>query len=190
MLLYKINFLRKIYAGLVLGLHTANERHRYFVMTSLIVLAQSYNQLWYTTYDVTYQCSPLIPQMILLWHGILRNAADQRCGTRKRPGMVRCIAPIARQYSPVNSNHKVRIELLPNNCFHYCDVIMGAMASQISSLTIVNSTIHSGSDQRKQQSSTSLAFVRGFHRWPVNSPHKWPVTRKMFPFDDVIMFRI
>ena len=37
------------------------------------------------------------------------------------------------------------------------------------------------------QSSASLAFVRGIHRWPVNSPHKLPVTRKMFPFDDVIM---
>ena len=37
------------------------------------------------------------------------------------------------------------------------------------------------------QSSASLAFVRGIHRWPVNSPYKWPVTRKMFPFDDVIM---
>ena len=33
----------------------------------------------------------------------------------------------------------------------------------------------------------SLAFVRGIHRRPANSPHKWPVTRKMFPFDDVIM---
>ena len=33
----------------------------------------------------------------------------------------------------------------------------------------------------------SLAFVRGIHRWPVNSPHKWPVMQKMFPFDDVIM---
>ena len=42
--------------------------------------------------------------------------------------------------------------------------------------------------QRKHQSSASLAFVRGIHRRPVNSPHKWPVTRKMFPFDDVIMF--
>ena len=39
----------------------------------------------------------------------------------------------------------------------------------------------------KHQRSASLAFVRGIHRWPVNSPHKWPVTRKMFPFDDVIM---
>ena len=43
------------------------------------------------------------------------------------------------------------------------------------------------SDQRKHQSSASLALVRGIHRGPVNSPHKWLVTRKMFPFDDVIM---
>ena len=50
-----------------------------------------------------------------------------------------------------------------------------------------NVNIYSGADQRKHQSSASLAFVRGIHRWPVNSPHKWPVTRKMFPFDDVIM---
>ena len=55
------------------------------------------------------------------------------------------------------------------------------------SLTIVYSTVHSDADQRKHQSSASLAFVRVIHRGPVNSPHKWPVTRKMFPFDDVIM---
>ena len=67
---------------------------------------------------------------------------------------------------------------------------MGAIASQITSLTIVHSTVNSGTDQRKHQSSTSLAFVRGIHRWPVNSPHKGPVTRKMFPFDDVIMNEI
>ena len=70
---------------------------------------------------------------------------------------------------------------------HYNDVIMGAMASQITSLTIVYLTVHSGTDQRKHQSSASLTFMRGIHRWPVNSPHKWPVTRKIFPFDDVIM---
>ena len=64
---------------------------------------------------------------------------------------------------------------------------MGAMASQITSITIVYSTVYSGADQRKHQSSASLAFVPGIHRWPVNSPHKGPVTRKMFPFDDVIM---
>ena len=64
---------------------------------------------------------------------------------------------------------------------------MGAMASQITSLTIVYAAVYSGADQRKRDSSASLAFVREIHRWPVNSPHKWPVTRKMFPFDDVIM---
>ena len=64
---------------------------------------------------------------------------------------------------------------------------MGAVASQITSLTIVYSTVHSGTDQRKHQSSATLAFVRGIHRGPVNSPHKWPVTRKMFPFNGVIM---
>ena len=61
------------------------------------------------------------------------------------------------------------------------------IAFQIYSLTIFYSTVYSDADQRKHQSSASLAFVRGIHRGPVNFPHKWPVTRKMFPFDDVIM---
>ena len=73
------------------------------------------------------------------------------------------------------------------NTMHYDDVIMMAIASQITSLTIVYSAVYSGAHQRKHQSSASLAFVWGIHRGPVNSPHKWPVTRKMFPFDDVIM---
>ena len=64
---------------------------------------------------------------------------------------------------------------------------MSSMASHVTSLTIVYSTVYSGADQRKHQSFTSLAFLMGIHRWPVNSPHKGPVTRKMFPFDDVIM---
>ena len=68
--------------------------------------------------------------------------------------------------------------------FHYSDV---TMASRITSLTIVHLTVYSGTDQTKQQSSASLAFVRGIHRSPVNCPHKGPVTEKMFPFDDVIM---
>ena len=62
--------------------------------------------------------------------------------------------------------------------FNSIDVIMGPMVSQIASLTIVYSTVYSSADQRKHQSSASLAFVRGIRRWPVNSPHKWPVTRK------------
>ena len=61
------------------------------------------------------------------------------------------------------------------------------MASQITGVSIVCSTICSGADQRNHQSSASLAFVRGIHRWPVDSPHKGPITRKMFPLDDVIM---
>ena len=65
---------------------------------------------------------------------------------------------------------------------------MGTMAPQITSLTIVYSTVYSGADQRKHQSSASLAFVRGIHWGPVNSPHKWPVMRKMFQFYDVIMY--
>ena len=70
---------------------------------------------------------------------------------------------------------------------HYSGVIMSAMTSQITGNTIVCSTVCSGADQRKHQSSAPLALVRRIHRWPVNSPHKGPVTRKIFPFDDVIM---
>ena len=70
---------------------------------------------------------------------------------------------------------------------HYSDVIMSAMASQITSLTIIYSIVYWGADQTKYQSSASLAFVKEIHRWPVNSPHKGPVTWKIFPFDDVIM---
>ena len=77
----------------------------------------------------------------------------------------------------------------PATSEHYGDVIMGTIASQITSIAIVYSPVYSGADQRKHQSSASLAFVRGIHRGPVNSPHKWPVTRKIFPFDDVIMSR-
>ena len=70
---------------------------------------------------------------------------------------------------------------------HYNDIIMGAMAPQITRLTIVYPTVYSGANQRKRQSFASLAFVLGIHQWRVNSPHKWPVTRQMYPFNDVIM---
>ena len=71
------------------------------------------------------------------------------------------------------------LEIFP---YHYNDIILGAIASQITSLTIVYSTVYSDADHRKHQSPASLAFVRGIHRWPANFPHKGPVT-----FDDVIM---
>ena len=71
---------------------------------------------------------------------------------------------------------------------HYSDVIMSAMASQ-SNVSIGCSAVCSGADQRKHQSSAALVFVMGIHRWSVGSPYMYigPVTRKMFPFDDVIM---
>ena len=64
---------------------------------------------------------------------------------------------------------------------------MGMIASQITSLTIVYSTVYSNADQRKHQSSTSLNFVQGIHQGQVNSLHKWPVMQKMFPLDNIIM---
>ena len=70
---------------------------------------------------------------------------------------------------------------------HYNDVIMNKMSFQISSVAVVYSTVVSYADQRKHQSSASLAFVWEIHRWPVNSPHKSQWRVKMFPFDDVIM---
>ena len=70
---------------------------------------------------------------------------------------------------------------------HYSGIIMSSMASQITGASVVYWTVYSGADQRKHQRSTSLAFVRGIHRWPVNSPHKRPVTQIMFSFVDLIM---
>ena len=73
----------------------------------------------------------------------------------------------------------------PITKYHYNGVIISAIASQITGVS--TSTVCPGADQREHQSSASLAFVRGIHQSPVNSPHKRTVTRKMFPFDDIIL---
>ena len=73
---------------------------------------------------------------------------------------------------------------------HYNDVIMSAMASQITSVWIVCSIVCPSIDQRKHQSSASLAFVRGIYQWQVISYRERPVTRRKFPFDDVIMVHV
>ena len=65
--------------------------------------------------------------------------------------------------------------------------MISAIASQITGVSIINSTACYGADKRKHQSSASLASVSEIHRWPVNSSHKGSITRKMFPFDNVIM---
>ena len=74
-----------------------------------------------------------------------------------------------------------------NHADHYSNVRMTVMVSQITGVSIVCSVVCSSTDQRKHQSSASLAFVRGIHWWPVDSPHKGPVMWKMLPFEDVIM---
>ena len=72
---------------------------------------------------------------------------------------------------------------------HYSNVIMNTMVSLITSVSSVCPTVWAGTHQRKHQSSASVAFVRGIHWWPVDSPHKGPVTQKMFSCDDTIMWR-
>ena len=91
------------------------------------------------------------------------------------------VDPFARQSacSSYNCQHDGTAKM------HCSDVIMSATASQITRPSIVCITVCSY--QRRYQSSASLAFVMGIHRWPVYSPHKGPVTQKMFPFDDIIM---
>ena len=64
---------------------------------------------------------------------------------------------------------------------------MGAIASQIVSLTIVYLTVYSDADKKTSKLRVTGLCV-GNSPGPVNSPHKWPVTRKMFPFDDAIMY--
>ena len=70
--------------------------------------------------------------------------------------------------------------------FHYIDVIMTTMASQITSLTVVYSIVYSDADKKTSKLRVTGLCV-GNSPGPVNSPHKGPVTRKVFPFDDVIM---
>ena len=95
---------------------------------------------------------------------------------------------------PVKSRHpNTEFQHIVKLWINYSDLIMSVMASQITGISIDCSTVCSGADRRKLQSSASLDFVRGIHRsgihrWPVDSPHKGLVMRKMFPFDDIIMY--
>ena len=74
---------------------------------------------------------------------------------------------------------------------HYDDVIMTTMAAQITSLTVVYSTVYSDANQREHQSSASLAFVWGIHRDRWIPRTKGQLRRKCFHlmtsswFDDI-----
>ena len=110
-----------------------------------------------------------------LYNGFLPTGTKPR----REPMMIYCKLDLREQFQwKPNQN---------TTLFQYNAVMMSTMASQITSLTIVYPTVYSDADQRKHQSSGSLAFVRGIHWWPLNSTHKRPVMWKMFPFDDIIM---
>ena len=111
-----------------------------------------------------------------LWGGWMSRASLELCN------IVRALSISFKVPSLDRGNHSITAYYC-SSASHYSDVIMNTMACQITGVSIVNSTVCSGRDQRKHQSSASLAFVRGIHRWPMNSR----TTRKMFPFDDVIM---
>ena len=101
-----------------------------------------------------------------------------------------CALSLGEDEPIINKKQQKRTSRRPPDTSHFfsnkhcSDVIISAMAFQITGVSIGHSTI---CYQRKHQSSASLAFVRGIHRWPVETPHKGPVTRKIFPFDDLIM---
>ena len=142
----------------------------------------------------TYQNNFCLSCKILIFEGWVSTPfwiTPSNCTSRFRPSNIRTFISV---FVFVSNKYVVNRMFMPACllvtqmfCTHYNDVRMGAMTSQITSLTIVYSTVYSGADQSKHQSSASLAFVWGSHRGPVNSPHNWPVTRKMLPFDDVIM---
>ena len=147
----------------------------------------------YTTQFCYFACSSVAQSVCERACRLHENGFLRRRGSN--PGHITGIQPVFFRYEIISpyryqrwwTHLDIREKSFRGFHLHYNDVIVSAMASQIISLTIVYSTVYSGTDQRKHPSSVSLYFVRGIHRWPVNSPHKGPVTRKLFPFDDVIM---
>ena len=130
-----------------------------------------------------WQCWQHSPEWV--YHKRIENTSQSTCSVEIRRVIRSDFVAILRSVVPFVTVPSVTNSSWRSGQSHYNDVIMGSMTSRIASLTIVYSAVYSGGDQRKHQSSTSLVFVRGIHRGPVNFPHKWPVTRKMFPFDDV-----
>ena len=70
---------------------------------------------------------------------------------------------------------------------HYSDVIMSMKASQTPASRLFTQPFYFRHRSKKTSKLRVTGLCVGNHRWPVNSPHKRPVTRKIFPFDDVIM---
>ena len=152
---------------LVAGMKTLWYVEKMMTWPQILFTQQIYHSLWTVTQEITWQMRSFQSQPQLI-HNFQQD--DKR------------------EVKKDNANPIYFPTCVQRVCiFHYDDVIMDAIASLITNLTIVYSTVNSDADRRKHQSSASLAFVWGFHRGTVDSPHKWPVTLKMFPFDDVIM---
>ena len=109
-------------------------------------------------------CLPLVLDICLMRRAVHTELSPCDC-----PPNIRCLVYGSILWSAIRPNH---------------------MAAQITSLAIVYSIVYSEADQRKHQNSASLAFVWGIRRGPVNSPHKWPVTRKMFPLWRVCIYHL
>ena len=123
----------------------------------------------------------MIDMFTKLMHIIVLSVTDILASTLTRPLVLTKVFICFLQVSMVINNFKIS---LPE---HYNDIMMSMMASQITSLKVIYSTVYSGVDQRKHHSSASLAFVRGIHQGQVNSPDKWPEMWQMFPLYNVIM---
>ena len=121
-----------------------------------------------------------------IYHNILRSETKS-CGFWKSVPFemwqtVQCFRQV-HQIACWSSNSVLKFHSFWD--LHYSGVIMSRMASQITDVSMVCSIVCSCADQ----SSASLAFVRGIHRLPVNSPHKRASNAEMFPFDDIIMHK-
>ena len=151
---------------------------RLHLMSSSLVIARVHPMNTFAHYLIFCCCAVLLsvnsPWMIWLnaWHRCQNKCHHCHNGTKHN--------------KPVYIFHKIHSKYI-FSLSNYSDVIMSPTAFQITGIPIVCSTVYSGANQRRHQSSASLAFVRGIHWWPVDSPPKGPVIQKMFSFDDVIM---
>ena len=75
----------------------------------------------------------------------------------------------------------------PLKWYHYNDVIMSTMTSQITSFAIVYSTVYLMRISKKTSTPRVTGLCEGNSPLTGGFRHKGSVTRKMFPFDDVIM---
>ena len=156
----------------------ANERRLYIEKSSLIGWAHTQNDPYIVQVNNRHAQIPGFGFMDMMDAGW--NSTQHHCGIvyliQTIPFVHIYTISLLINYINVGEFMLENVKTLVDYPLHYSDVIMSEMASHITGVSIVYSTVCSGADQRKHQSSASLALVGGIHRWPVNSPHKGPVT--------------